>query len=373
MKRILSLMLVVLAVVALAACGKTEPESNVKLASEAPVYNPPAYLTGLEQDADYPQNQRATAMMVTNIAEARPQRGLSDADVLFEIKVEGGITRFMALFQDYKELPLVGPVRSARDQFFQLAAPTQSFFIHIGESVVQTAYLNAANYHDLDINADRYSDMIFWDKDRRAAGFAQEHTAYIDGERIEAHIEQYDLDPAHTYDGTFLNFQPFDEPARTPQDGVANDVLVAHSASYRSLFNYDESSGLYSMSQYNSYKKQEEPTVDQNNDVQLSFNNVIVLFTDIHAYPEHAAADLQKVSFDGGDAYYLSAGGYEKIAWQKGDTGNPLVLQTPSGENVFINPGKTYIAVVDKSEEAAFLEVIQAQNTAPSSDGSAAQ
>ena len=63
--------------------------------------------------------------MVNNIVAARPQRGLSKADILFEIKVEGGITRFMPVFTDYKTVGEVGPVRSGRDQFFRLILPWQ--------------------------------------------------------------------------------------------------------------------------------------------------------------------------------------------------------------------------------------------------------
>ena len=58
--------------------------------------------------------------MVNNIVAARPSAAPSKADILFEIKVEGGITRFMPVFTDYKTIGEIGPVRSGRDQFFRL-------------------------------------------------------------------------------------------------------------------------------------------------------------------------------------------------------------------------------------------------------------
>ena len=87
-----------------------------------------ALLTGLEKVRTIPKGRRFTAVMVNNISEgstqqARPQAGLSDADILVEIKAEGGITRFMALYENYETMPRVGPVRSARHQFFQLILP----------------------------------------------------------------------------------------------------------------------------------------------------------------------------------------------------------------------------------------------------------
>ena len=109
--------------VLLAACKKSDDTISTPAASSAaePEATPeptlPPYeanvLTGEPKGADYPEGQRITAVMVNNIVAARPQRGLSKADILFEIKVEGGITRFMPVFTDYKSIGEIGPVRSA--------------------------------------------------------------------------------------------------------------------------------------------------------------------------------------------------------------------------------------------------------------------
>ena len=95
--------------VLLAACKKSDDTISTPAASSAaePEATPeptlPPYeanvLTGEPKGADYPEGQRITAVMVNNIVAARPQRGLSKADILFEIKVEGGITRFLLLFR----------------------------------------------------------------------------------------------------------------------------------------------------------------------------------------------------------------------------------------------------------------------------------
>ena len=97
--------------VLLAACKKSDdtistPASTATSSAEpeaTPEPTLPPYeanvLTGEPKGADYPEGQRITAVMVNNIVAARPQRGLSKADILFEIKVEGGITRFLLLFR----------------------------------------------------------------------------------------------------------------------------------------------------------------------------------------------------------------------------------------------------------------------------------
>ena len=112
MKRTLLCVLAVLAACALlVACKKSGTEtvtsdapSSSQEVQATPEPTLPPYeanvLTGEAQDENYPAGQRITAVMVNNITVARPQRGLSRAQMLFEIKVEGGITRFMPVFND---------------------------------------------------------------------------------------------------------------------------------------------------------------------------------------------------------------------------------------------------------------------------------
>ena len=114
MRRALSLALVLtLAAGIFTGCGgSASSQGGQAAATPEPTATPEPYeanaLTGEAKDADYPEGQRITAVMVNNITDARPQRGLSDAKMLFEIKVEGGITRFMALFNSFGYLVHVG-------------------------------------------------------------------------------------------------------------------------------------------------------------------------------------------------------------------------------------------------------------------------
>ena len=142
-------------------------------------------LTGEPKGADYPEGQRITAVMVNNIVAARPQRGLSKADILFEIKVEGGITRFMPVFTDYKTIGEIGPVRSGRDQFFRLILPWQALYIHEGQSVVMQQYGIDFSYGNLNNNdgANGYRDYgrVNWaGKSYNNGTLALEHTMYTE-------------------------------------------------------------------------------------------------------------------------------------------------------------------------------------------------
>ena len=96
---------------AFTGCGGGADSAGGAVSTPAPTPTPEPYdpnpLTGEEKGDGY-VSVRPVAIMINNIAVCRPQRGINDADVLYEIMVEGGITRFMGLYSDYESLGDVG-------------------------------------------------------------------------------------------------------------------------------------------------------------------------------------------------------------------------------------------------------------------------
>ena len=347
-----------------------EQNSSVVEPTPEPTPTPEPYnpnpLTGLEKDETYPEGQRLTAIMVNNIKACRPQRGLSDAKVLYEIKVEGGITRFMALYDDYNAIPTVGPIRSARDQFFRLVLPFQPLYLHIGESVVQKQYIQTYDYDEWNFDANKAGNLYWRDKNRVAQGYATEHTAYTDGQQIAKAVQNLGTDDRRSYNSTIFDFVKYNEPARVLEGGTAESVTIQHSSSYRTKMDYDAASGKYlmSMSGSNGYI----PTKDENNGKQLAFDNVLVLFTDIHTYPGHEAKDLQYAEYGhGGVGYYYNGGRYEKVRWTKGSDLNVLRIVSADGTEtpVQLNCGTTYVTMVDIDEAINFDAPDAQTETAP--------
>ena len=372
--------------VLLAACKKSDDTistpASTATSSAGPEATPeptlPPYeanvLTGEPKGADYPEGQRITSVMVNNIVAARPQRGLSKADILFEIKVEGGITRFMPVFTDYKTIGEIGPVRSGRDQFFRLILPWQALYIHEGQSVVMQQYAIDFSYGNLNNNdgANGYRDYgrVNWaGKSYNNGTLALEHTMYTNSDNIQEYIDNNKVDMNKTYNSTFFNFVDYrlgttrdlsnslDSAYSDKYGPVVSDgqyIEIVHSQSYKTRFIYDESTNQYKMQQ-NYSDGQWRDTVDEAADNQvLTFPNVIVLYTDIHVYPGHEAKDLQYAEYAwGGVGYYCYGGKCEKIYWQKGTPLEALRLYylTEDGQcsdtPVEINTGKSYVAVTD--------------------------
>lgn len=393
MKKALSLVLILAIVMGLAACGGGDASSTAA-STATPAIVPPAsgsasasvpepvvlnqaLLTGLEKDANYPEGKRITAVMVNNIASSRPTRGLSDAKIVVEIKTEGGITRFMALFDDYETMPEVGPVRSARDQFFQLLLPFWGFYVHDGQSTPMTQFFKDWEYDEFDLAAAKYGvasngpsdgSMNWRDPTRRSQGYPTEYTEYTDGAHIAQTIQSNDLDDYRSYGSPMFNFVSYLDEPRIPQDGPMTELAVIHSSSYISQFNYDSASGQYKMSQWNSSKGRVEETIDENNGEQLAFDNLVVLFAPMTLY---ANSPLVKVDYYGGAGYYYSQGHYELIFWQKGGPNQALQLlrSDRSGEPIQVNPGTTYIAVVDDNELPAYDDAMKSGNAAEVTGG----
>lgn len=369
-----------------AACKKTDtisqPESQPTQQEETaePTPTPEPYeanvLTGEPKGDDYPEGQRITAVMVNNITVARPQRGLSRAQMLFEIKVEGGITRFMPVFNDYHDIEEIGPVRSGRDQFFQLILPWQALYIHEGESIFMTEYAKNYEYGLLNntdaANGYRNYNRVNWQGLSYGNGLALEHTMYTSGENIGKYIENNDVDMNRTYNSTFFNFVDYrdENPVRdltNSPDSAYSDkygpvvsdgeyVAITHSASYKTRFLYDDASTTYKMQQYYSTDGSWRDTIDEEYDEQLAFTNLIILYTDFEAYPGDSH-DIQDVEYgNGGIGYYCYGGKMEKIYWQKGTPLEALRLYylTEDGqcsdEQLPVNIGKSYVTIVDVDE-----------------------
>ena len=91
-------------------------------------------LTGLPIDEEY-VNKRPIRVMINNLEGAQPLLGVSDADLIYECPVEGGITRLLAIFKNPKGIQKIGSVRSARPYFINIAQGLDAIYMHIGGSV----------------------------------------------------------------------------------------------------------------------------------------------------------------------------------------------------------------------------------------------
>ena len=318
-------------------------------------------LTGAERST----NSRPVAVMVNNIANsqrqnARPQRGIGSADLLIEAKVEGGITRLCAVFSDADSIPEVGPIRSGRDQFLQLLMPHQALYYHDGESIFCTQFINVYDYSGLNIGGKSYFNTPVHPhvahRDSRGRNVAYEHTEFTSGKEIKQAAGNAGIGLTYANETPFFHFADYRTAASNDLPGApaAKTISITHSESYRTRLTYNSWGRSYKLEMYNRSKKAYENTVDELTGKQLTFDNVVVCFADIAAYAGDSH-DVQSVNYvAGGQAYLFTRGGVQVGRWEKPHPTHPLKLYIETGEEMTLNRGKTYLALVDNDEWSNF-------------------
>ena len=308
---------------------------------------------------------RMVGVMVNNIANsekqnARPQRGIGSADLLIESKVEGGITRLCAVFSDADSIPEVGPIRSGRDQFLQLLMPHQALYYHDGESIFCTQFINVYDYSGLNIGGKSYFNTPVHPhvahRDNRGRNVAYEHTEFTSGKEIKQAAGNAGIGLTYANETPFFHFADYRTAASNDLPGApaAKTISITHSESYRTRLTYNSWGRSYKLEMYNRSKKAYENTVDELTGKQLTFDNVVVCFADIAAYAGDSH-DVQSVNYvAGGQAYLFTRGGVQVGRWEKPHPTHPLKLYTETGEEMTLNRGKTYLALVDNDEWSNF-------------------
>ena len=301
-------------------------------------------LTGETIPLSQATTNRPMGIMVSNIQQALPQWGLSQADICYEVVAEGGITRIFALFYNWSNLPKIGPIRSARDYFIDLAQGNDAIFVHWGESYIAKQALKDRNINDID--GMYQSNAFARDPTREPRGL--EHSGYTDLALIQNGIKDKNEQvaaPNGKQPNTF-NFNPPDQKIK-PTDITATNVTVPFSGVATSVFNYIAAEGVYGKSEFGS------PEMDANTNTQLKVTNVMILCTDITIAndPNTNTPDpeLMSVSMDGGSGYYITNGGAQNITWKKGQPTDPVQLFASDGSPLKVNAGKSWICIVDNS------------------------
>lgn len=348
-KKLIPLFLCLCLILCGVGCGKKtdnlsvdkgdEPSAPVEVESKPEptvAVNP---LTGISDISPEKAKQRPVAIMVNNISVAQPvQTGLNQADIIYETEVEGGITRLMAVFQDFSRVEKVGTVRSARYVYIDLALGHNAIYVHHG------ADMNYA-YPYMIKNTDRFEVNENNGGARISNGKAREHTLYAYGDKVWKNITESDRKIENTKSATWQNFAAEDAPVTL--DNAATSVSVPFSGSYKTTFKYDAASGRY-VRYYNGTERKDYVTGES-----VTVKNVFVLNTTMSHYP---IQKYRKISLDSGSGYYFVNGTYTKITWSKGSGSAAFVFKDANGNPLTVNPGNSWVCIADKNTSQPVIE-----------------
>lgn len=306
--------------------------SKIIRKEKPPVYYSP--LTGIEVKSEAVTSQQVTAIMIENSPEARPQSGLKQAGVVFEAVAEGGITRFVALYQESKP-QLIGPVRSVRPYYVEWAAAFDPSMAHIGGSYKALQMIRSGKYgHDIDqfFNADSY-----WRSSDRYAP----HNVYTSFKRLDA------LNKRKGYASSkFEGFERLDKAQPVKKPSAKNISINVSSGSYAVSYSYDIEHNHY-------IRKQGGVKHVDREKGQITPKVVIAMKVPMSLGFEDGYREQIKTTGKG-EAFIFQNGTVIKATWSKASATSQIHFTDSEGDDIELTPGQTWITALAKDRSVSW-------------------
>ena len=308
----------------------TTPVEEVKAEVSPTPTTKPSALTGVLVEPEIAEKP-VMASIIENMAgrgAARPQSGLSSAGVVYEALAEGGITRYLALWQADRPQD-IGPVRSLRPVFFYSAMEYGSPTVHAGGSTDGLALAQDRNFKNI--------EALGGPPFRRVNSRIAPHNLYITGEKYAALINSRGWGGAPT-------FTPWprkdDQPSQTP-----NAIVITanfSSADYRAVFRYDATT--------NSYLREIGGKADVDaaaNNKQVNPKAVIILKATAVAGKQQNGKPKTDIDIIGkGSGYIFQDGTVKEITWVKNSATDRMQFLDGVGAPVSLNRGQAWVSIV---------------------------
>ena len=329
MKKLKVLIIVLLSICLCVGCGKKKEEPKELEPKEEPIVEKPK-LKIVDEDS----TSRPFAIMINNIGTARPlQSGLQDAYIIYEFIVEGGLTRYMALFLD-QNTERIGSVRSARHYYLDYALENDAIYVHHGKSPQAQSDFSTLKVDRIEVD----NDGSGW-RDK-SLNVAYEHTLFTNIERLKNSLGKKrttrNKDLLLNYSVESLDL------ASIPNSKEANKVDIKYSKSVTSSYEYDAEKKVYKRSVNG------KEHVDYVTKEQYTFKNIIAYDVKNSRIPGDDK-DRQNLSNIGsGTGYYISEGYAIPITWEKKDRSSQTIYKLEDGTELTVNDGNTFIQVYPK-------------------------
>jgi len=316
-------------------------------------------------ERDIWQKRGPLGVMIENHAEARPQSGLSRADIVYEAVAEGGITRLLAVYYcaaSAQDL-MVGPVRSARTYYLDWISEYGEFplYAHVGganKPGLANALAQIADYGWIskgnDLNQFSLGFPTFWrDYERLDHPVATEHTMYSTLDKLWEAAQKRGLtnvdEEGNSWDKNFVSWK-FKDEAGEGGRGTVDKIEVNFWSGYKEygvVWEYDKGTNLYRRLNNGT------PHKDLNNDEQLSAKNVVIQFS-----RERGPIDeLKHLLYDTtgkGKALVFQDGKVTVGTWEKANRKARTKFLDSQGKEVEFNKGEIWIEIVPAGKEVSY-------------------
>lgn len=317
---------------------KTTTQSTTDTTADTHEGKAKSFLTGTWIDQAL-VSLRPIAVMTENTKACLPQYGLNSAGIIYECPVEGGITRLMALYDNYDGLTQLGNVRSCRPYYAYIASEYDAIYLHVGGSVMAKDLLATGIVDDLD-GISGIGNTVFY----RTSEHKKPHNCYTNPTDIKKGIQMAgystDYDALHTAHFTFAEDNA-PEMLASQEDCQALSLYFHDNSPY---FIYDSQTGLYQRFEFGS------PQIDNLDGKQIAVKNIILQDVSSSLY---TGTQYLNIPLNGsGKGTYITNGKMEDITWKKdGDTAVTHYYDA-SGKEIVLNQGQTWISLVENTRLA---------------------
>jgi len=265
--------------------------------------------------------QKPLGIMVENFASIRPQSGLSKACVVFEALAEGGITRFMAVF-NHNTVKKIGPVRSARPYYVALATGFDAIYAHAGGSTVGLQKVKEYGVDSFDYN----HMAAYW----RQSGIGAPHNLFTATSKLRSEAAKAGLK-----DADYTGFS-FDKEKLKGSKATGIKIKFS-SAAYEVKYLYDAKTKKYK--RFNGGNEH----IDANTKKQITPSNIVAVRAATSMYD---ALTLNVAIIGKGEGYFFRNGKVIPIAWEKKAADSQITFQNKEGEEVKFAPGQIWVEIV---------------------------
>jgi hypothetical protein len=310
------------------------------------------------------ESRRPMGVMIENHKDARPQSGLSSADVVYEAVAEGGITRFLAVFY-CQDTPYVGPVRSARIYFIKLLEGygENPLYVHVGGANTPgpadaLGYINKLGWSSFnDMNQFSVPFPYFWRDYERLPNRATEHTVYSSTIKLWQYAKDKRSltnidDQGVSWDKGFSSWK-FEDDAKLADRGTVSkidfgfwDNLVSD---FSVVWNYNIKT--------NSYQRTNGGVLhlDKNTGKVLEAKNIVVMFAkESPANDGYEGGHILYQTVGSGDMWFFKNGQIIKGTWGRDDETSQVKFFDQNDKEISIVRGQVFVEILPIGNKVAY-------------------
>ena len=280
------------------------------------------------------ENLYPVAIIIENHVDARPQYGLSKANLVIEAEAEGRITRFLAVFADGQKIDKIGPIRSARPYFVDWAREFSAIFMHCGGS--PEALVKIAKENIFDIN-EFYQGSYFW----RDKSILAPHNIFTSTDNINKYLES-----KNKLEGKFLSWQFKNDGKPEEETSLSKEIIIDFQLSgYMVKWKYNKENNDYARYAVDKAHKDAEGN-------EIRAKNVIIQYVEAKVIDEEFRLKMEHIG--DGRAVVCLDGKCEEGEWEKKSSASRTRFYSNEGKEFKFNAGKTWIEVVRPENEVNY-------------------